>query len=271
MTWENHTDVKLLVGETEVNKMEKPKEPTKSSEFDFSEDTNLIKEVYTIWGRKGEGKTSLALGFPGTKCCISFDNKTIQTKNNVYKDEDNIHVWSGIKYYDSSTPNVLDSAEKSLKYIYLLIKNVIAEKEPDWILFDGLEVFIRMAEFLMRKRNFLKPYQGISNLNVWKERNSYIDKIHNLALRTAKKGVIYTTYTERKEVIKDGTVVERDESPKWMGDVMLQTDFTLNAYSTFNKEEGKKFFVHINNSKNDKRLKTGTTHDITGKTLEFGE
>ena len=144
----------------------------------------------------------------------------------------------------------------------------IAKNPPDWIVIDGIEIFQKIAEMVMRQRNNLLPYQGIANLNLWKERNSIIEELHRLCLNIAKKGVIYTTYSQYDEIIEEGSVVTKDKIPKYIDAVMWETDIVLFIQSKFDRNSNK-FFVTLrcDTSKFDNLIKTGSIFDITGKKI----
>lgn len=243
-------------------------------EFEFTEENPTNKLVFTIYGNKGDGKTTLALGFPGRIFCISMDHKTIAVKQNIYNNDNRIKVFDGIKYYDKSPSNILESGKKTYHYILSLLQKcneVPDEKKPDYILIDGLEVLSGVCEMYMRKKNGLKPFQGVANLNVWKDRAFMMDEIHRLAYMGSRKGVIYTTYVNfETQDITEGNVTDMKDMPKWFGSVMMETDITIRASSTKTKE-GREHFAIVMNSKYDQILKSGKSYQVTNGILPIGE
>ena len=237
------------------------KKSVAETSFKFEESENFPQEVYTIYGLKGDGKTALSYSFPGTKAVLSFDRKSITTKENMYVQDKNIKVYDAIKYLEEDPDKYIESSTRTYEWCLFLLENMIKEK-PDWVIIDGLEIFTRVGEMVMRGRHGLKPFQGVMNRNVWKDRRLILRNLHKMAIDACKKGVIYTTYTQKDDVVDDGTLVSSKDVPKWTDIVMEQTDAVIHVYGKQEKD-GKKFFAEIVTSKNDKKMKTGRVIDIT--------
>ncbi len=241
-------------------------------EFDLTEDTDTGKEVYAIYGQKGQGKTTLALSFPGSILALSFDGKTTIVKNNFFNKDARIKVFNALKYYKENPKEILMSSQETYNFIIAILDKIGKEDKPDYILFDCAEVMTVVCEMLMRHRNGVKPYAGIGNLNLWKERKALLGNIHKTALKYCNKGLIYTLYIKKDEIIKEGEVVMKKDIPQWTGIIMYETDFVLRTHIEYDKEKGKQCFVRVCSSKNDNKLKTGSVIDITGfKTPLFKE
>ena len=240
---------------------EKENDFNKENNFKFEEAPNLPQEVYTIYGAKGEGKTALAYSFSGTKAVLSFDKKSILTKKNLFDGNKEIKVFDAIKYLNENPEQFVQSSSKTYEYVIFLLENIAKEK-VDWVIIDGLEIFTRIGEMVMRAKHNLGFAQGIANINLWKERRLIIRNLHKKALDASKKGVIYTTYTKEESIVEDGTLISKKLVPNWMGIVMEQTDCLLYVYSKQEKE-GKRFYVEVVTSKNDRKIKTGKIIDIT--------
>lgn len=252
---------------------EKPKfEPPKTNDnpmsvwnvgnsFNLDEEEVNGKEIYTIYGLKGQGKTSLAFSFPGTIACLSFDHKSAMIKSTMYNNDSRIKVFNAIKFQNDSTPGqTLESAEITFKYVTYLLKE-LAKIQPDWIVVDGIEVLQQIAEMVMRSRNNLMPYQGIANPNIWKERRLYIRQVHRMAVEACKKGVIYTTYTDKDELIENGTLLTKKNVPKWVDAIMMETDDVIHIEASSDKSGGRKFTATVESSKTG--LPTGKVFDVT--------
>lgn len=248
----------------EKPKVEEKQIEKKESLFNFDEEkTGLSREVYTIFGNKGEGKTAFSLNpkfFPGNIVAISFDYKTIKIKTNFYNNDKRIKVHDGKKYYNEDIDKLLKSSTLTYKYILALLDSY-KEKEPDWILIDGLEILVKISEFAMRDRENLRPFQGIANMNVWKVRKLILSAIHSKAMQIAKKGVIYTTYSEKNTIIEDGIVIKQKDMPHYMDIVLYETDTVIHVYNII-KEKEIRFLYKVLNSKTAK-FKTGEEKDIT--------
>lgn len=251
------------LGQPKLTEEVKPPE-TKKEDFKFEESEQSSKEVFCIYGKKGVGKTVLALSFPGTITALSFDKKTMMPKMNFFKNDPRIKVFDAVKFYERGTDEKNESSEKTYNYVIFLLDE-IAKSKPDWILIDGVEIMSKIAEGVMRFRHKLSPYQGITNLNIWKERNDVVAQIHRRAVDACKKGVIYTTYTQLEEIVQEGSIVTRLEVPKYIDEVMWETDFVLHIINNFDEKTKKsKFMLRIVSSKNDTKMPTGIILDITG-------
>lgn len=231
------------------------------------EDVGQSKEVWCIYGEKGDGKTTLALGFPGTIAALSFDRKTVLIKNNLYNKDKRIKVFDCIKFLDEEPSEYTRTARLTYEYVVHVLdtlKQNYAGK-IDWILVDGTEILTKIAEQTMRFNNEIGPFQGIKNMNVWKERNLMIRRVYKKAMDCVNCGVIFTTYCDKDEIIEDGTVVAKKDIPKWVDVILWESDVVVKSYSKFEKDLGKRFYMQVDSSKIPSKIKTGTVKDVTGK------
>lgn len=241
-----------------------------SFDFDEAEDVGEKKEIFTIYGHKNDGKTTISYGIPhkGDKILVfSFDNKSTRPKDAEYVKAGNlqIKVINAIKYLDKSNEQrYLESSAVTHEFILSILEQSRSKFAPDWVMFDGTEVMSGIMELVMRSKNNLKPYQGIANRSLWRERRQYIDDIHMKAMDIASKGVIYTMYSTKDEIIdNDGTVTKKVDVPKWIGSVMEETDVVIHAESKF--ENNKKVFIaRVEGSKIPDRYPDGV-YNVTGK------
>lgn len=240
---------------------EKPK-LQETAKFLIVEAEGTGKIVFMIYGLKGEGKTDLSFSFPGKIACLSFDRKSLPIKKGRYENDDRIKVFDAILHLDKSSPeNYLESCDKTFRYVNAILDHVEKDFKPDWIIVDASDVFSKICEMTMRYRNSLMPFQGIANRNLWKERNLYVDQIHNKSSKIANKGVIYTAYTDSYEVVKEGEFLIKEDIPKWFGDIMMETDVVIRVVAPFEKT-GKRFYAIVQSSKS-KLIPTGLKKDIT--------
>jgi hypothetical protein len=239
-------------------------------QFDLSPDVGPAKIVVTIAGEKGDGKTTTALSFPGKIAAITLDRKTGLIKD--WMKADNVDVYNGVRYYseDSSDEGtIVGAGNTTYNYIHALLSKLQEEGKYDWIVIDGLEILHQICEQVMRFKHKLGPTDGFANLNWWKERRMFLRSIHNKALNTARRGIIYTTYLEFvTDVVDNEKTVSGKKHPKWVDVVLLETDIVLHAYS---KEEltKKKYFVKVISSKRPTFIKdVGVQIDVTGPNFE---
>lgn len=240
--------------------------------FDEEEDTEVKKEIFSVYGLKNDGKTTICYGIPAPNSkilVISFDNKSWRPLDLPYIKAAKLEVKpiNGLKYIDKSTADLYQAtSDVTYDYILAMIEQSVDKFGPDWIIIDATENLSGIMEQVMRLRNQLRPYQGISNLSVWKERKQYLDDIHNKAKSAAKKGVIYTMYADKDEIIdRDGTVIRKKDIPKWVGSIMQETDVTIRADATFDNRTNKRvYWAIVEGSKLFESYPDGK-YDVTGK------
>ncbi len=202
-------------------------------------DTTNSKKIITVYGHKNDAKTSTAYGIAkkGEKVAVlSFDKKSDRPLqlDFIKKGGTEIKVFDAIMHLDKSTPELYQTtAEKTYVFVLKLLEGIKEKYKPDWVVIDGSEFLNKILEQVMRKRNGVLPYQGVANQNIWKERTQYIDDVHNQALAAAKKGIMYTTYVNKDSVIKDGQIIQQKDMPKWLGDVMAQTDVIVRVSTNY--------------------------------------
>lgn len=243
-------------------KVEKPKPQATEEKFDVSDAKSTAKIVFMVYGLKGDGKTFLTFSFPGTIFCLSFDRKSLPIKEKDFKNDPRITVKDSIRYLDkSSSEGYLESCDKTFRYVNYLLSTEATKSMPDWIMVDGSDIFSKICEMTMRYRNNLMPFQGIKNRNLWKERNLYVSQIHNLTSKIAKKGVIYSAYLDKHEVVEEGEFIIKEDIPKWFGDIMTETDVVIRVVAPFEKA-GKRFYAIVQSSKS-KLIPTGLKKDVT--------
>ena len=252
---------------------EVPSKPTirtehleQKGEFDNPPPEKQYGEVYMIYGLKGHGKTGLAESFPGQVSVLSFDRKSDIVKKNMFNNDPRITVYDAIRWLDwTGSDKVVESSDKTFRYVQHLLESIQDSKSgADWIVIDSSEEFQRICENTMRYRNNLNAIQGVT-WTLWKERKMFIRQIHNRALETAKKGIIYTTYTEKDEVIKDGQIITKEDVPRWIDVIMLETDVVIRVTNEVSKGE-RRFYASIESSKTD--LPTGLKIDVTNRGYE---
>lgn len=151
------------------------------------------------------------------------------------------------------------SAQETVERL-LEVLDDIEEENPDWVLIDGFLQLTETAEQAMRYRHDLGPFEGVSNLNIWKERKMIIRQVHKRAYDIAEKGVIYTTYTDHDKIVREGELIAKEEVPNWIDILTFETDYVLKVeYDDIEKSHK----VHVDTSKNDEKLGTGRTYDVS--------
>ena len=241
--------------------------PAPITEFDFSEVKESAQICITLYGLKGESKTYTAFSVPGEVNCLSFDKKAFPVKESMYNADARLHVYDAVRYLrEDSDLEMLDSAERTLKYVFGLLDSWENNK-PDWIIIDGSEILVNVCELVMRARNGLQPFSGVQ-MSLWKARRAYLKQVHRKAMSACKRGLIYTTYVEEQVLKREaGNIVESKAVPKWVGIQMEETDVVLHVTAEDDKRSGTtRYFVHVDSSKVPE-FKTGLRVETTNKPL----
>ena len=261
-------------------------EPKTIEQLDIIVEPPDPKEVWLISGDKDDGKTHAALSFikrRGTSLMvvIAFDTKTARVWWNVYNGDPRIVVipayrWFTYRNRDEITKAAAETYKKLIIFLEALRDGVpvkipvkksdgsyeVAEKlikDPDWIVIDNTEIFMRICEFTARFHWKLPPFAG-AEWKLWDERNHYVRELFFKAFDATRKGVIYTTYIKTDDVlIEDGRVVRRKESPKWVDAIKYETDYVIRVRKD---TTGRKYYAEIIGSK-DNELPVGMEYDIT--------
>lgn len=232
--------------------------------FKMIEESGNPKQVYTIHGGKGTGKTTFAFRFSGIKYCIGFDHKALRIKQNQYNNSSDIRVFDGLKYYIRTAADMTKSAKMSHEYILWLLDEIERKEDCDWIVLDNLARLHEICEMCMRDDYKLNPFQAFANLSYWKMRRVYLQRIHSRALEVAKKGVIYTVISKIDDIlIEDGQTIERKEVPQYVDVVEEETD-TLFQTRISQSKDNTRFIARVITSKIPK-YKTGSVLDVTLK------
>lgn len=211
-----------------------------TTQYEITEESSTAKEIYTICGSKGTGKTSFAFRFTGGKYCISFDRKAQRIKQYSYANNPEIRIYDGVKYYKRTAEDMVPSAMENFNYLVGLLEFIATKEDADWVVIDNLERLHEICEMCMRHDNKKGPFEGFSNQNLWKLRRIYLTRIHALACKAAKKGVIYTVYSKVEDVdVVDGQIINRKEVPKYIDVVEEETDVIFQTKVVYSPSETK--------------------------------
>jgi len=255
----------IFGSQTGVEEEMKPILPTMPREFSISPVEPKKSLVIMFYSNKGDGKTTLALSLPGKIEALSFDNMTKDIHDTMYNNDPRITVWDALQEYDLSSEEAwLKSSVISLRYIDALLDE-IEKRKPDWILIDGVDKFIKMAEMAMRYNNNFSIIDGVS-WQYWKYRRLYIRQLHMKALRIASHGLLYTAYVRTEEKKQGDRVTDTEEHPKWV-DVIEEESKVVIRVKTRQFEDVRRFYAIVDSSK-WAPIRTGVTVDIT---VPFGE
>lgn len=238
-----------------------------SGRWDLSDDRGEGTATVTIYGEKGGGKTTLACALEGTKYIVSMDRKAVPVKDSLYNGDDSIIVKNGVRYYSEATGETkIKTADETYEYIlHGLLQTDAKNEKPDWIVFDDSDKLVEICGMRMRYRNGKGPYEGIANLNIWKQRKDYIRTLHKTASDIAKKGVVYTCFTEEKKIIEEGSFVTRKDIPAWFDIIMKRTDALIRVQRNM-EEDHMQFLARVETAKKNGIVdfETGTSADVTG-------
>ena len=246
-----------------------------NDKFKFEEEKATTKEVITISGLKGTGKTTHMFRFgeksrpPQKHYCFSFDHKSKRIKEYIFNDNPRLVILDGEKYYERTAETMVPSAAENYEYLLSMLDQIHGFGDADWVDFDCLERLHEICEMVMRNSHNLKPFQGFAEKTWWKERRVLLGSLHRKALAVAKRGVIYTTFLEFKDnLLIDDEFENRAVMPRYFDMVKDETDVIFRTISKYDKGTKElKFFVRIESSKIPK-YKTGKLLDVT---REVGE
>jgi len=251
--------------------VEVPKRAFKSGFVYEEETTESQKEVHTIYGNKGCGKSTAAFSYPGKKYVLSFDRKSLRVKEGMYSNNPDIHIIDSMKFEMPSEEDMTRSSSETFDYAIFTLNEIAKKKDCDWLIVDGLERLAMICEMKMRYEEKLGPFQPFGNLTLWKKRRMFMRQFHATALNAANKGIIYCTFvsTNREaEEIEEGKVQTKQKEPAWVDIVKEETDFVIYAYTKQDKDQ-MRWYVHIESSKIPKRLTSGQIQDVTNKGITF--
>ena len=236
-------------------------------DFESQEVTSDRQKIgVLLYGEKGVGKSVAGLGFGKKVKALSLDRKTMRIRNHrIFKDVKGLTVYDGVKYMKYGENTFIPSAVKTFAYLLYLLTNIRRKGGTDWILVDGLEKLIEVCEMKMRGRHRLRPFQGVE-FQYWKHRKLFIREFHATAMAAARYGVIYTTYTKKDEIVKDGQIITAEKVPKWTDIIMEETDCVIHVIAKQERNRTR-HLLKVVSSKEEKIFKTGETIDFTGKRL----
>lgn len=235
---------------------------TEIEDFSYEPVTDASgKEGIVFFGHKGSGKTSAAYLLEGEKVVLSFDGKSLRAKETMRPDDKSVTVLDMRKYITHWKSKMTEGGKKTIDYTVWLLSETAKRGGCDWVIIDGLDILIEQAEMAMRYDHKIGPFDAFASLNWWKDRKLNIRMVHESAFACARKGVCWSTYTDKDEIVNNATLIKKTDVPKWMDIVMYDTDTVIKTQ--IDTLEGKqRFRLYVVTSK-IKRFKTGDVLDVT--------
>jgi len=233
--------------------------------------TSGYKTTEMIYGAPKVGKTTAAFSRPGNILCISYDGMSKDIKRQMVKkdptNDERIQIFDIGIMTEQAQEGLIDDPDIILDHGvlgYEYTKAVLLEaKDVDWIALDGVDFLVNYAEMVMRKHNELKPYEGFKNLNLWKERNYYVRKIHTLALQKARLGVILIGWESLVSFDEEGKSKTIKE-PKWVDSMKTSSGFVFHITQQNFPSQGKHYhYAFVESSKNEDLYRTGERIDLS--------
>lgn len=229
---------------------------------------DISKLVATIVGGKGDGKTAIALLFPGTTYALSYDHKTERIAKQLIraglKKPNEIFVANPMKYRFGNVDDRTAAGYLNTMETVKILGNIPYGKW-DNICFDGTEIMLKQAELKMRYENNIPPNAGIANRSLWNDRRASIQRFYDMAYSRANVSVIFTAYwASSEEEVEEGgttkTVAHKD--PKWTDVIKYETDLLVSAsHQVYGGKAS--FYAEIVTSKDDEFIKTGSNYNVS--------
>ncbi|MEE9215648.1 MAG: AAA family ATPase [Thermodesulfobacteriota bacterium] len=218
-------------------------------------------DVWTIYGSKGSGKTSLAMSFPGELVVVQFDETSSIVWEQQFNCDPRIKIVDVTSLADFDDPiTFLESSNRIMGYVNEVMNDVKKNGGVDRVILDNVEVYMEYAENAMRYYHNLKMSEGFSEFAYWKTRNMFLKQLHAKSYAVAKQGVIYTTYPFIEETIKRFGKSEKTKKPRWKDAIEKNTQNLVEVFYEESENENK-YYVYTESMK--RGYKNGKTVDIT--------
>ena len=246
---------------------------------DFEKEYDEPKEqprgpiIITIHGRKGKAKTAASISTlyaikgKGAKkkkaLVIELDKKAKPIKKNLFKNDPRIIIEDASKYMKfRPAAAYMESCDKTIQYIFFLLKKYQDRKDIGVVIIDGLEVFLRGTEGRIRHIGN-RPLTGGIPWELWNIRYLDIQEILNVSKNMASHYVVFNTKT-RTKIIKDENDQEKEiEVIKWHSAIEDETDNVIKCTTLRDADGELHFMVHAETCK--EQIRTGAFLDVTGK------
>jgi len=216
-----------------------------------------------IHGEKGTGKTSFAMGFDGIKVVLNTDDKALRVKERMLQEDESVKIYDALQHYRGVAKEKMpDMGCKSIDFLIALLNHI---PMVDWVIFDGVDLFIEMAEMRMRHDHGLGPFDGVE-FQIWKDRRANLREIHGLALSKVRKGIVYTGISGEDELVESGTLVKKGKKPKWVDIILTSTDNVVRMEMRKHNKLGTRFIAVMETVKVGP-WQNGSELDVTETTL----
>lgn len=246
----------------------------------LEEDQGSGATVLTFYGKKGDGKTTTALGLSGKKYVLSFDGKTQRVKKNQYNNSPDIVVIDAMKHFDETLSKMPASGQRTYEYVLDQLDRIAKRGDAQWVGIDYYPRMVKAFEMAMRYNNNLAAKAAFSNRSLWEERNAMLYKVHELAVKAAGPrvpgklwGLFYVSYIGEEVLEKrEGETYASKRKPKYAGYAEEKTDTIFYVEQSTTKDGKVEHLLHVETNKcHSKDAQGGLASVRSGEVIDLSD